>query len=118
LFAIALVFGSIIFIFNIMPQEKPVNIPMLKKTGYYALEHLDNTDELRQAVYENDRLEISNRLKGILPSNIDIHLDICTTACNSLFVPNRTVVSIDYYISGYRSTFVNKKLKLWLWEKF
>ena len=122
MFAIALVTGTMIFIFNIIPQTKQSNIVVLKTSAYNALEYLDATDEMRYLVAERKNTkELSKNLSAILPVNVDFKVEVCSLAeeCDTKKVPtNRTVVGIDYYISGYRDKFVNKKVRLLVWEKY
>ncbi len=120
--AIALVTGTMIFIFNIIPQTKQSNIVVIKSSGYNALEYLDATDDLRYLVSEQKSTkDLSKNLSAILPVNLDFKVEICslTEECDTKKVPtNRTVVGIDYYVSGYNEKFVNKKVRLLLWEKY
>ncbi len=120
--AIALVTGTMIFIFNIIPQTKQSNIVVIKSSAYNALEYLDATDDLRYLISEHKNTkELSKNLTAVLPVNLDFKIEICslTEVCDTSKVPiNRTVVGIDYYISGYRDKFINKKVRLLVWEKF
>ncbi len=117
--AISIIFVTLIFIFSSSPEQPETNLVIMKQSGYDALYYLDMTGELRDAVNRGAVSEIDSNLTDLLPKNIKFDTNICTTSCNSTELPaNRTVVAVDYYISGYRSQYIGKKVRVWMWRKF
>lgn len=117
--AVATIMATLVLMFGTAPEEPEAQLAVIKQTGYDALFYMDQTDELRDAVSRGALGEIDSNLTKMLPSSIKFDTNICTTSCNSTELPeNRTIVTADYYISGYKDQFINKKLRLWMWEKF
>lgn len=117
--AISIIFVTLIFVFSSIPEKAETNLAIMKQNGYDALFYIDQTDDLRNAVSRGTVSEIDANLTAILPKNIKFDTNICTTSCNSTEIPaNSTIVAVDYYISGYRGTYIGKKVRLWMWRKF
>ena len=117
--AVSLIFVTLILVFSSSPEEPETNLAIMKQNGYDTLFYLDITGDLRNAVARGAVSEIDANLTGILPQNIRFDTNVCTTSCNSTELPsNSTVVTVDYYIGGYRSEYVGKKVRLWMWRKF
>lgn len=117
--AISMIFVTLILVFSSTPEEAETNLAIMKQNGYDALYYMDQNDDLRNAVSRGAVSEIDANLTDILPKNVKFDTNICTTSCNSTEIPgNRTVVTADYYISGYRGDYIGKKVRLWMWRKF
>lgn len=117
--ATAAILATLVIIFSTVPEEAETNIAVMKQTGYDALFYLDQNDELRDAVSKGSLGAINKNLSKIFPASVDFDTSICTTSCNSTEIPeNRTITVVDYYIGGYREIYINKKVRLWIWEKF
>lgn len=117
--ATATIFAALILIFATVPEEAEINLAVIKQTGYDALFYMDQNDELRKAVSKGSLSAINSNLSKILPPSVNFDTSICTISCNSTKIPeNRTIVTVDYYIGGYREIYINRKVRLWMWEKF
>ena|SRR3989338_9490867 len=117
--AVALITVTLVLVFSSTPEQAETNLAIMKQNGYDALFYLDQNGWLRDSVSRGAVSEIDNNLTDILPKNQKFDTNICTTSCNSTEIPaNTTLVVVDYYISGYRGTFVGKKVRLWMWRKF
>ena len=103
--AIPIILLSLIFIFGTPPVKPELEISLIKQQGFNALEYLDQKDLLRQL----SDAEIENQLRALLPDNIQLSL--------GGELPDKTVIAVDYYISGYKGKYIGKKITLWLWEE-
>lgn len=117
--ATATILATLILIFATVPEEAETNLAVMKQTGYDALFYMDQNNELRNAVSKGSLSSINNNLSKIFPTSVDFDTSVCTVSCNSTEIPaNRTIIVVDYYIGGYREIYINKKVRLWIWEKF
>ncbi len=116
--AIAIVLIAVVTLFTTaqVPESPPAGL--IKKQGYEVLEFLEQKDELRQLVQVGDRNTLKNKVRGLLPPGITIELDICTTSCTGQVPQGKNIISIDYYVAGYKDSFFNKKVKMWMWGNF
>ncbi|MBI4174192.1 MAG: hypothetical protein HY517_00980 [Candidatus Aenigmarchaeota archaeon] len=117
--AISIITVTLVLVFSSTPEQAETSLVIMKQNGYDALFYLDQNGDLRDAVSRGAVSEIDNNLTDILPKNQKFDTNICTTSCNSTEIPaNSTIVAVDYYISGYRGTYIGKKVRLWMWRKF
>lgn len=117
--AVAIMLATLVLVFSTSPEQAETSLPTIKQTGYDALFYMDQAGDLRYYVSTGALTDIKNELATILPSGIVFDASICRTSCNSTLLPgNRTTVIVDYYVGAYRGQFINKKVRLWMWEKF
>ncbi|HIG97701.1 MAG TPA: hypothetical protein HA230_05155 [Candidatus Aenigmarchaeota archaeon] len=117
--AIATIMATLVLVFSTTPEEPETDIAIMKQTGYDILYYMDQTDDLRNAVWRGSISAIDANLTAMLPTNVLFDAAICTTSCVSSSIPaNRTIITVDYYVSGYREFFLNKKVRLWMWMQF
>lgn len=117
LVAISIILVAMVFIFRDAPQKPEMELDLIKIQGFQLLEYLDNSNELRNIVVNGNEADIESRLV-LLPKSIGSEAEICREYCNQTNVPgNGSVVSVDYYVSGYKDRYVGKKVKVWLWRK-
>ena len=117
-FATAIVFASVIFIFNLLPPQQS-SIQLIKNSAYDALQYMDYSGDLRPLVLAGDESQIESRLNSMLPVNLGFEAEVCSAYCSLTGVEfNRTVIAVDYYVAGFQNTYAGKKLRLWVWEKF
>ncbi|MCX6818940.1 MAG: hypothetical protein NT129_02975 [Candidatus Aenigmarchaeota archaeon] len=105
--AISIILISAAFIFGKPPVKPEMELSIIKQQGFNAIEYLDQKDLLRQL---NDA-ELENQLSSLLSSNIKLRVN------NNTGLPNQTVIAVDYYISGYKGTYLGKRIRLFLWEE-
>lgn len=118
LIAVAVILVSLVFIFRSSPTKPDLDISIIKTQGMDALSFLDAKGTLRKLVFDDNETEIENQLKSYLPKNIGFEAELCTLSCSAVNVPvNETVVALNYFVSGYKESFIGKKIKLWLWRK-
>ena len=116
LIAVAVIFFSVYFLYSSPSPEPEIELAVIKQQGFYALEYMHGHDYLEKYVLAEDEYSIEQLLRGILSPNINFETEICRQSCEDTNVPgNRTVISLDYYVAGYRDSYLGKKLKMWLW---
>ncbi len=118
LIGITIIVVSLVVILGIAQVPASSGVSLVKRQGIEALEFLDQKGELRFLVHSGNEIQLNDRLKDILPPTISLYTDICTNTCMGEIPADRTVVSVDYYISGYNDLFFIKKVKLWMWGSF
>jgi len=116
LIAVSIILVALVLIFREGPKEQQIEVSLLKRYAWESLEYLNYNGSLREYAANDDEGSIENSLSNILPQNVFFELDICKLQCDDTNVPkNETVVTVDYYVSGYRNIFVEKKVKMWVW---
>lgn len=115
--ALAIVSVAFIAIYSIPPSKPDLEVSLLARMGHDSLEYLDNKGALRNATNNSDETSIENELLQVIGNQISYEIEICDeNLCKALNVPvNETVVSADYYVSGFRQNFISKKVRIWLW---
>ncbi len=109
---------TLVFLYRSPPQKPNLEISELKVQGMEALEYLDKKGDLRdQAIISNETV-LEGRINNTITTSVDFEIDLCKLACDDAGVPrNKTVISVDYYVAGYRTTYNATKIKMWLWRK-
>ncbi len=117
LIAISIIFVSMVMLFRYAPTQPDLGVSILKQQGFEALGYMDDKGTLRELVLMNNETAIEEELNLILLKAVNFETDICSLSCNKTSVPaNKTVVAVDYYVSGYKDAYLGKKLRLWLWR--
>jgi hypothetical protein len=116
--AIAIILIAVVMLFGTVQVPESSNVGLIKRQGYEVLEFLDQKDELRQLVKNGDEINLKKKVRDLLTPGITIELDICTTSCSGQVPQNKNIVSVDYYVSGFRDSFFNKKVRMWMWGNF
>ena len=82
------------------------------------LEYLDEKGDLRRYALFGDRASIKDTLNSTMISGVGFDVDVCRLNCSSTLLPaNKTIVSVDYYVTGYKYAYNISKVKLWMWRK-
>ena len=116
LIAVSIILVALVLIFREGPKEQEIEVSLLKRYAWESLEYLNNNGTLREYVANDDEGSLESAVGEILPINVFFEIDICGLQCDDTNVPkNETVISVDYYVSGYRNVFIDKKIKLWAW---
>jgi len=116
--AVALIVISMTFILSAAQAPAPAETALIKRQGFEALQFLEQNDELRALAASGNEKQIKKRLQELLPPGIALEVDVCTSVCEGNLPKNRTIVAVDYYISGYREAYFTKKVRLWMWGSF
>ena len=117
LIGISLIITSMVFLFGDSATKPELEISIIKQQGFEALEYLDKSGFLRGNL--DDEAAIENKLSTMMPVSVNLEAEICKTNCSELNLPvNMTTIAIDYYISGYKSDFIGKRVRLWLWREY
>lgn len=116
--AISIILVATVMLFGGAQMPQASSAGLIKKQGYEVLEFLDQKDELRQLVKNGDENELKKRVRNLLTSGITLELDICTTSCSGNVPQNKNIVSVDYYVSGYKESFFSRKVRMWMWGNF
>ena len=118
LLSVSIVIITLTYLYRTPPIKPQSEISAMKLQGIQALEYLEKKDDLRQYVIIANETDIRRRINDTIITSIDFEIDTCTLTCNSTGVPeNKSVVSMDYYIAGYRGTHNVTKVKMWMWRK-
>ncbi len=118
LIAISIMILSVALILRNPPAKPEFSTSTIKLQGFAALEYLNEKGDMKNLVAQNNETELENRIKDILPREIQFETEICDFSCSEVNVPvNETVTVINYYVSGYKESFAGKKVKMWLWRK-
>jgi hypothetical protein len=119
LFAIAVIFGAIVFVFKASPDKPITEIGLIKQQGFDALQYMDESGNLKKYYYENNQSALDGELNNILTKSISFKADMCKYDCSQDGIPgNQTIIIVDYYISGCRTNFNPGKIRLYLWKTF
>lgn len=117
--AIITIIFVLVFIFSRQPAQSESSLSIMKQDGYDAMSYLDQSGELRKMVYRNDLTALHDNISAIIPSTIVFDVALCTAECSSANLPvNRTIVNVDYFVAGYQNSFIGKKVRLWMWQKY
>ena len=116
LIAVSIIFFALYFLYRSPIPETEIELAMIKQQGFYALDYMSDHDYLDRYIANDDEYSIEQFLKSVISPSINFETEICSQICEDTNVPaNTTVVSVDYYVSGYKSSYLGKKLKMWLW---
>jgi len=119
LVAASLIFVSLMFVFRSSPLKPQLEISLIKQQGFDALKYIDNEGNLKKYVSEADEKELEDELKDILIKTIKFETEICETECSQRNVPGgQAIIIVDYYVSGYRSSYDYKKVRLYMWKGY
>ena len=117
--AVAVIMFMIVLTFSSVPEQPETNIAVMKQAGYDALRYLDGSGVLRTLVARNDSsAQLKSNISALMTHSIVFDASVCSTNCAVVLPANRTVVTVDYYISGYREIYLGKKVRLWMWQLF
>jgi hypothetical protein len=117
--AISIIVGSLFLIMgNVNTQQNYIPTSMSRQV-MDALKYMDMKGELRQYVSTDDDVSVETNMTSLLPDTIKFEVDICAINCVSTAVPSdQTVISLDYFISGYKDSYFGKRVHVWIWEKY
>lgn len=119
LLAIGIMLSAIIFVFGTSTDVPDFSNVIIGQTGLDALAYLEERGSLRQLVHERKENELENALSPLISDNIGYELEICTMTCDPInLTGTQTIVSVDYFISGYRDNYVGRKVRLWMWGRY
>lgn len=114
-----LIFVTIIYVFRGISSEDETKYLKIKSLCYDAIEYLDNVGLIREYVYKGFKEQLEEKLEEILPSSLEVEVEFCTDDCRISSLPvKKSVIIVDHYISGFRSTYEYKKVRVYLWEKY
>lgn len=117
--AVSIIFVAFMFVYRTPPTIPETSLTLIKQQGYYALKNLDESGELRMFADESDYASIKQRLNIMLPKTVYYDFDICSSSCYMYNIPvNRTITTVQYYISGYKDHYEGKKIMLWMWGRY
>lgn len=97
----------------VLPDFESINIQL---KAFNAIQNLDQKNELRTLVLQNDMTTISNKLSPFLPSSINYQVNICGTTCYAPVINSTKTFSVSYIISGDLGNFNPKQLILYMWS--
>lgn len=117
LISISLIVVTSVFAFKFAPNRDIDNMDVIKDKVFNSLEYLDQKGDLRIIVNNLNRNALDKNLTLLL-SGFNVDSDICSDACITPILPNRPVISVEYYVSGYQDNYLRKKIKVWVWRKF
>ncbi|MCD6557648.1 MAG: hypothetical protein J7K31_01285 [Candidatus Aenigmarchaeota archaeon] len=124
LLTVSMIFIAIIFAFRSAPSKPALEISLIKRDAFSALEYLDNSGNLRPLVYSGEPLDIvemqiEDLLKAMLTKKVEFEVDICKNSddCVTENAPeNREVIVVDYYLSGYKKSYDFYRVRMYVWK--
>ncbi len=109
----------LVLLFSKTPEQPETSMSIIKQNGYNALSYMDQSGDLRKIVIGNDTDALKRNVTSRIPTTTIFDAAICSGECSSANLPaNRTIVSVDYFVSGYQEVYLGKKVRLWMWQKF
>ena len=119
LIALSIILIALFVTLRTPPNRPESEIAIIKRTGFDAIDVMNQRNTLREWVDADNESRIETELAGFLPRNVLAEVDVCTTTCSEVNLPpNQTVVGIDYYVAGYKNTYIGKKVRAWYWRRF
>ncbi len=117
LIAVSIILISLVFVFRNPPTKPELEISLMKRQGFEALDYMMQKNGMRELVQNGNESLLEAGLTESLTA-VQFDIDICNYACAETNVPaNQTAVALDYYVSGYRDSYFGKKVRLWLWKR-
>lgn len=117
--AISIIVGSLFLIMGNVNTQQSYKPTSMARQVIDALKYMDMKGELRQYVNNDDEVSIETNMSSLLPDTIKFEVVVCSTNCVSTAVPaDQTVITLDYFISGYKDNYFGKKVHVWVWEKY
>src|SRR3989338_7924675 len=93
--AVSIIFLTIVFAFRNPPSSPELELSLMKKQGFEALQYLYDAGELEALADSGSEATIESRLSALLPANTLFEAEICGTACSRGNVPeNQTVIAV------------------------
>ena len=118
LIAITIILLSVVLILRNPPEKPDYSTSTMKLQGIEALEYLDMKGDLKNLVLQENETEIESRIRDVLAKEILFEIELCNYSCSNVNVPvNETITAVNYYVSGYKETFLGRKVRMWLWRK-
>jgi hypothetical protein len=95
------------------PDFESINIQL---RAFNALKSLDQNNELRALVLQNDTVDISNKLSPLMPASINYQVSICGLTCTAPVINSTRSFSVNYIISGDYGNFNPEQVIVYMWS--
>lgn len=95
-----------------LPEFETINWQL---KGFNSLKILDNQNQLRQYVLDDDVQTIENKLLPLLPSGVSYKVVICEATCENPGITSEKLTSVNYFITGDLANFQPKQIVLYMW---
>lgn len=119
LIALSIIFGAILFVYKAPPTKPDAEISAIKQNGFEALRHISEKGMLGKYALEGNESQIEYELESFLEKSMGFEISICQDSCDQTGVPEKqTVVAVDYYTAGYRTSFGPRTVRLYLWKLY
>ena len=109
-----LVVYVIIFSATVLPPDFTTINDQL--TAFTSLKVLDQSNQLRKYVLENDTTTIANELSSLMPSGLSYQVAICTTVCAAPAINSTNIFSVGYIVSGDLGSFAPRQVIVYMWS--
>jgi hypothetical protein len=96
-----------------IPDFESINIQL---KAINSLQNLDQNNELRSLVLQNDTATISNELAPLLPANINYLVNICGISCTAPIINSTRTFSVSYIVSGDIGNYNPKQVIVYMWS--
>jgi len=117
--AILMILFIIIFLFqdsSTAPEFERINY---KLEVYHGLKILENTDELRRDVMDDNTVSIENKLNPYIPDFLNYTIVIFNETTNITKKPSlvdkKDVISISYFLAGDVDNYGPRDVRAYLW---
>lgn len=116
LIALSFILVTVFAVMREPPGKPDFETGLIKREGFEALDYLNARGSLREWAASGNASALEGELAGVLPKSLAAKALFCTSPCRMQVPENATVVSVDYYIAGYRDAYLGTKVKLWMWR--
>lgn len=106
--------------FFVLYYSTPVPLPEFDTVnnqirGFNALKSLDDSNNLRGYVLNNDTAGLTNAIQPLMPSNLFYKVVICNPDCSVPTIPNQKATSIFYFVSGDVNNATQREVEVYIW---
>ncbi|MFH0711158.1 MAG: hypothetical protein V1944_01115 [Candidatus Aenigmatarchaeota archaeon] len=83
--------------------------------GFDALKALDESNQLRSYVVNNDATDLTKALESVMPNHLFYQVVICNPSCTAPSLPTQEATSVAYFVGGDVNSLSPKLVVLYIW---
>ena len=112
---ILLILSVLVLVYSRDVQLPELDTINLKLRGFYALQTLDRTGELRKSILLNDTIDIENKISDFIPKNLNNEIIFCELTCAIPNIASDRIITVNYLIAGDVNNINPKQTVLYMW---
>jgi len=114
---IAILLITTFFVMNYSTRESLPEFDTVNRQlrGFNALKSLDDSNQLRSYVTNNDTAGLKSALTPLMPSNLFFNVTICNPDCIAPPLPTQKATSVAYFVGGDVNNLYNKMVVVYIW---